>query len=146
MVLLFSLPLVPELTIMEGNTGKQLLAIPAQPNSQFQIVYIHSIHRTPVTEYYHIDSQLNIVVDKMVFDTFGVGMPSDVENGEKFTIENGKFVLNHLNRVLPSFDLRIGQVIANHKFIANGKSIKMSTLTKPGNWVRFQVKKKVYCK
>ncbi|MFV9510645.1 DUF1850 domain-containing protein [Tepidibacillus sp. LV47] len=141
MLLLYNLPLVPMLTLIEGDSGKILLRIPINGNDRFSIEYIHSIHKTPVIDTFYIDSNQNIIVDQTTFDTYGVGMPSDVEKGETFTIKNGKFVLNHLNRVLPYFDLRVGQVIANHQFIVHQRKIPLAKLTRPGNWVRFKVQK-----
>jgi len=141
MLLLINLPIQTMLTIKDGETGKIVFNIPIQVGGQFSIRYIHSIHKTPVTEFYSINKDLNIVVDKVIFKTYGVGMQSDIEAGEKFKIENGNYVLNHLNRVLPYFDQRIGQVIANHQLTIGNNTIPLSKISKSGNWIRFQVKK-----
>lgn len=136
-VFLLYAPSYPVLTV-KSKEGQILYSTPLQPREPFYIQYIHSIHLTPVLEKYYVDEELNIVVDAVTYDTYGVGMPSELEEGQTFTQENGKFTLGNINRHLPFFDQRIGQVIANHKLIVRQQEIPLSIIASPGSSIRFQ--------
>ncbi|GBF12165.1 DUF1850 domain-containing protein [Tepidibacillus infernus] len=140
-LILINIPFFPMLVLTDGQTDQVLERFSLQNNNKFSILYIHSIHRTPVQEFYHVDKQLNIVLDKVIFESYGVGIPSEIENGEKFKIENGKFILDSIHRVFPYFDQRVGQVIANHKLLIQNKELPLSKLTVPGHWIRFEATK-----
>ncbi|WP_187118682.1 DUF1850 domain-containing protein [Risungbinella massiliensis] len=124
-----------------SKEGQILYSTPLQQKEPFYIQYIHSIHLTPVLEKYYVDEEMNIVVDAVTYDTYGVGMPAELEEGQTFTEENGKFTLSNINRHIPFFDQRIGQVIANHKLIIRKQEIPLSTIDSPGTSVRFQADK-----
>jgi hypothetical protein len=135
------LPLFPVLELRQSNDDKRLLALPIQVGETFMIRYTHSIHLTPVLESYYIDKNLNIVVDSVTYDSYGIGMPSDIEPGQTFTQVDGKFVIGNINRRLPFFEQRVGQVIANHVLIAGGREIPLRTVITPGSSIRFQAGK-----
>ncbi|WP_052475970.1 DUF1850 domain-containing protein [Cohnella kolymensis] len=130
---------VPALTIRQLPGNRVVYQIPMHTDGKFKLIYIHSIHRTPVEERYHINAERKIVVDAVVFDTYGVGMPSSLAEGETLRLENGKMITENMNRVVGTFDLRIGQVIANHTLYVNDKVIPLSQISAPGSAVRFEV-------
>jgi hypothetical protein len=130
---------VTALTIRQLPDNRVVYQIPMEIGNQFKLIYIHSIHRTPVEERYHINAKRQIVVDAVVFDTYGVGMPSSLEGDETLRLENGKMVMDNMNRVVGAFDLRIGQVIANHTLYVKDKIIPLSQISTPGSAVRFEV-------
>ncbi|GAX91232.1 hypothetical protein EFBL_2898 [Effusibacillus lacus] len=133
-----NVPFLTSLAIKDGNSGQVLLSLPMKPDDSFSLRYIHSIHRTTVIEKYYIDEHLNLVVDEMIFDSYGVGIPSELEPGQQLAMENGKFILRNVNRKLPYFDQRIGQEIANHVLMVKGREIPLSWISLPGSSVRFQ--------
>lgn len=140
-IILITIPVTPVLTLTAGDTNKTLFYTSIKDKQEFSIKYIHSIHLTPVTEEFYINKKLQIVVDKTIFDTFSVGIPSELEEGQTLKVENGKFIISNINRTLPYFDQRVGQVVANHQLIIDGKQIPLASLIQPGKWMRFQVKK-----
>ncbi len=140
--MILSAPFIPMLTLMDGKTKNIILQFPIKENEGFSLRYIHSIHRTPVEEFFYIDNEYNIIAEKTIFESYGVGIPSNVEEGQIFYRENGKFVIDHIQRVLPYFDQRIGQVIANHHLRIKGLEIPLKEVTSPGNWIRFEVSKR----
>lgn len=129
------------LTITDGKSGKVIYTSPLQVGDRFAIQFIHSIHRTPVYEEYYVDNELNMILDKVIYETYGVGNPSSLEPGQTFKQENGKYIIGNVNRKLPSFELSIGQVIANHQLIIKDKWIPLTSLHPPGRWVIIQIKK-----
>ncbi|GAB6932026.1 DUF1850 domain-containing protein [Calditerricola satsumensis] len=133
------MPLFPALIIADGKTGTALLAIPVSRGEHIALHYTHSIHRTPVIETYSIGDDV-LVLEAVRFQSYGIGMPSDVEPGQTFTVKNGWFHLDHLNRPLPHLDLRIGYV-ANHTLHIGPHRISLAHVATPGSWVRLNVKR-----
>jgi hypothetical protein len=129
----------PALTIRQLPDDRVLYQIPMRTDGRFALAYIHSIHRRPVEDHFHINDRRQIVLDSTVFDSYGVGIPTSVEGGETLRLADGKMKLENMNRVLGRFDLRIGQVIANHQLIVRGRTIPLAHLGKPGSAVRLEV-------
>lgn len=140
-LLFVMVPFFPHLVVLDGQTNKLLFHHTVHTGQTFEIQYIHSIHLTPVNEFYQINDELNIVLNEVHFDTYGVGMPSDLSEGETLELKNGKMMIKNMRRILPSIDLRIGQVIANHQLIMNSQKIPFSSIAPPGSWVHIEVKK-----
>lgn len=134
-------PMQLALTISDGKSMDPILVKRMETHQRFAIQFIHSIHRTPVYEEYYIDDQQNIVLDQVMYESYGVGNPSTLEPGQTYKHENGKYIIGHMNRKMPYFDQVIGQVIANHQLHLKGKWIPLASLNPPGSWVRIQARK-----
>ncbi|MCF6093215.1 DUF1850 domain-containing protein [Microaerobacter geothermalis] len=144
MALLLAILFVPvfsAVTITQGETGERLFVAPVESGDTFIIRYIHSIHLTPVEEMYRIDEEGKMILDETRFQSYGVGIPYELEEGQTFSFEGDWMVISNINRVVPYFDQRVGQVIANHTLIMKDKKIPLSNISKPGSWVRFQIEK-----
>lgn len=130
---------IPVLTIRQAPDGPIVFQSPVDDGSRFSLIYIHSIHRTPVEELFVINENRQIVLDAMIFESYGVGMPTSPEGNETFRMADGKMRIENIGRTLPAFELRIGQVIADHKLRLGGQEIPLSGLGKPGSAVRFEI-------
>ena len=53
--------------------------------------------------------------------------------------------IDHINRSQKSIDLFIGQVVANHKLVVDGKVIPLKKLSPPGTSVRLSVGRENSC-
>lgn len=126
------------------NTGKVLAYIPLIKEQTFKIKYTHSIHLSDVLESYHITKDGDIRQYELMFEDFAIGMPSGANEGEIFEKKDGKYYIKNMNIVFPHFDLRIGQVIANHTVIFKEKEYPLTNYIKPGTWVRVHVMKLSY--
>lgn len=138
LVLIMIVPFFPHLVVMDGQTNKTLYQTAMMPKETFVIRYIHSIHLTPVKEIYQISNDADIILQEVHFDTFSVGMPSELNEGEVLELKDGKIMIKNMNRQLPFIDLRIGQVIANHTLIINDTTVQLSKIAPPGSWVRIK--------
>jgi hypothetical protein len=134
-------PLISAVIIEDGESGRLLALFKDEPEQDFSVKYIHSIHKTPVLETYHTNKMGAIVQTEIQFEEFGVGMPSGTSGNEIFTQKDGTYILSNMNRVFPSLDIRIGQIIANHQFIIDGDEYPFSDFAKKGSWVRVKTKK-----
>lgn len=130
---------IPVLMIRQAPEGRIVFQTPIDKGSRFSLTYIHSIHRTPVEELFIINEERQIVLDAMLFESYGVGMPTSLEGNETFRMADGKMRIENIDRPLHTFDLRIGQVIAEHKLLMRGREIPLSKLCKPGSAVRFEI-------
>ena len=140
-LLTFIWPSQIALTITDGKTAELLYASPLRTGDRFAIQFIHSIHRTPVYEEYYIDNQFNMILDRVIYESYGVGNPSTLEPGQTFKQENGKYIIGNVNRKFPYFDLSIGQVIANHQLMIKDQWIPLASLQPSGKLIRVQIKK-----
>lgn len=127
------------LMIRQASDGRIVYQAPIEEGGRFSLTYIHSIHRTPVEEFFVINEKRQIILDATSFESYGVGMPTSLEGQESIQMVDGTLRIEHMNRVLDSFELRIGQVIADHKLLLRGQEIPLSKLSKPGSAVRFEI-------
>lgn len=108
--LALNLAIVPAL-IIEDSRGATLARIPL-PDGKFIHHYIHSVHKTPVDEYFEVHGK-DLELTKVKYDTYGVGMPSD--GGEGFSEENGRFVVI-LHRTFSRIPIRVS-IVPDHGVI-----------------------------
>ncbi len=81
-------------------------------DDSFILSYTHSVHKTIFQEYFSVTEDNQFLLEKNVFDSFGVGSPT-IDHLENFTLENGKFVYI-LNKTLKEFNMTISP-IPDHK-------------------------------
>lgn len=127
------------LMITQSPDGRIVYQARVEEGSRFSLAYIHSIHRTPVEEFFVVNEKRQIVLDAMTFESYGVGMPTSLVGDESFTMADGKLRIEHIDRTLDSFELRIGQVIANHMLLLGEQEVHLSELSQPGSAVRFEI-------
>ncbi|KMM37644.1 hypothetical protein AB986_11230 [Alkalihalobacillus macyae] len=137
--IVFLYPFFPVMAVENGESGKVLAYLPFEDDpSSFDIRYTHSVHKTPVQESYYIAQSGEIVQYELAYETFGVGMPSDAGEGERFVQDEDGYKIKDMNRQFPFIDLRTGKVIADHILLVQGKEIELSTFIKPGSWVHLE--------
>ncbi len=141
LILILAWPSQLALTITDGKSGLQRYAVQMDLEDTFGIEFVHSIHKTPVIEEYYIDEGLDIVLDRVIYESYGVGMPSSIEPGQTYKQENGKYIIGNIQRRLEFIDLAIGQMVANHQLKIHDRKVPLSHINPPGSWVRIQVKK-----
>ena len=138
--ILFFIPLRQGLVFEYQDSGKLLAYIPFTKEDKFQIKYTHSIHLTDVIESYQETKSNEIKQYELMYENFSIGMPENAGEGEIFEQKDGKYYIKNMNRVFPYFDLRVGQVRANHTIIYNHLEYPLSNYIKPGTWIRIKIK------
>ncbi len=90
-------------------------------DGRFDYVYVHSIHLTPVVERFKVLPDAAgapmLHLFELVYESYGVGMPSDTENG--FRLEDGKFILD-MSRDFPVIPTMVSTV-EGHGIVADGQ-------------------------
>lgn len=132
------------LALLDAN-GRELFSRPMRPGAIFAVRYIHSVAKTPVTDYFRIQGH-DIVLDRTEYSDFGAGLPHNPEEEQKMRVEHGRIIISGYNRVLPSLDLRVGR-IARHTLLlfenpadaGAAEEIPLAGLAKPGSAISFRV-------
>ncbi|WP_338030675.1 DUF1850 domain-containing protein [Cytobacillus citreus] len=140
-VIMFFIPFRQALVFEFQDTGRPLAYIPFSKEETFKIKYTHSIHLSDVVESYKITEKGYIQQYELMYEDFSIGMPENASEGEIFEQKDGKYFLKNMNRIFPSFDLRIGKVRANHRVIFMNEEYQLSKYIEPGTWIRIKFKK-----
>lgn len=110
---------VPELLVADSR-GRILAAFRPR-DGRFEHVFIHSVHLTPVEEFFRIGTdekgKARLELYELRYENSGVGMPADAEGG--YRLENGKFILA-MDRKFYSIPLRVS-IVPGHGLIVDGE-------------------------
>lgn len=97
------------------------------PNdNHFELGYIHSVLLTPVDEYFEIEENNILLLQKTVYESFGVGLPYEQMSDAEFEIVDGKFIL-YMNREFDQVNM-IASPIPKHSITVNGEKIYIADL------------------
>ncbi len=93
--------------------------------------YIHSIQKTRVDEMLEVGTGGHMIVRETLYDMAGVGLPSDVPDGD-FSIDpvTKKFHITNMNRDIPEWRVRVG-TIAEQTLEVNGNEFRLDSLAPP---------------
>src|SRR5699024_11484712 len=113
--------------------------LPIKEGQTFSITFVHSIHLSDVVEKYEITNDYKIKQYEMVFEQFGIGMPSTVEGDEQLVYEGGKYYLTNLDNVFDSLKVRNGKTVSKHRLTwvdhnGNEHTVPFNDYFEPGNW------------
>lgn len=101
--------------VLSSPTGK-ILGVLYLPHGRFIHRYIHSVHKSPVDEYFEVrDSTLHLY--ELRYDQTSVGMPSDAEGG--YRLENGRFILA-MDRSFSRISLMVSP-LPGHGIVVDGR-------------------------
>ncbi len=95
-------------------------------DDQFVLSYIHSVLLTPVDEHFIITEDNALILQKTVYESFGVGLPYEQVNDEDFEIIDGKFIL-YLERRFESLNMMISP-IPKHSITVNGETFQFNEM------------------
>lgn len=123
------------LVLANGHTGVVLLRQRAAQGDKFSISYIHSVNKSPVAEIYQIRDG-EIVLIALEFETFGAGMPGELEPGQSLIrLPGGGMRIEGFDRVIGELRYMIGHD-ADIAFSFEGRQTALGSLDAPGQPVR----------
>ena len=86
------------LAITAVPEGQRLATIPVQGAAPaFDVVYVHSVTRTPVIETYRLDHG-GLLETSIVFEQHGPGLPTEPDAGQTWVERDGRFVVTLARR------------------------------------------------
>lgn len=91
-------------------------------DNSFILSYTHSVHKTIFEEYFIVTEDNQFLLQKNIFDSFGVGSPY-IDNLENLKIENNKFVYI-INKTLKEINMIISP-IPKHKITINDQAFEI---------------------
>jgi hypothetical protein len=107
-----------------------------EPGYTFATLIKHSVHLSPVYEYYRIDGNGRIAVTGTKLQDLGWGVPSTFSDDFKF--ENGFMVITNMDKPIGFLPFRISYIACPHLLLDNGKrDIDLAALF--DNWERIDI-------
>ncbi|MCP3742426.1 DUF1850 domain-containing protein [Rossellomorea sp. BNER] len=139
LVVIIFFPLKTYLVLESRNHHENYLILTIEKQQEFAIFYTHSIHKSQVEEWYVLNSENRIKQFKLVYEDTSIGMPSNSDAGGEFVrTADGKYVIENMDRTFSSINMRIGQVIANHKLIYKDDEYDLSNYFPKGSVVTME--------
>ena len=124
--------------VIEDVISGKITEIPA-PDNTFVLGYIHSVLLTPAEEYFFIDNQQQLNLQKTIYESFGVGLPYSQREDWEFEIVDGKFIL-YVDRTMASINMIISP-IPDHWIEVGGETYQLIDLiTTPEDAIRITAK------
>lgn len=142
-ILLFLfIPFETALVFYNQKASKIRAYLPIQAGDRFQTIYTHSIHLTDVVEKYEVLDDFTIKGYEIVFEEFGIGMPSNAGEGERFVIEDGKYHIKDMNSIFPYINIRNGRVVSEHRLVwgkYDEHLVNFNDYFEPGEYLRMKI-------
>ena len=106
----------------------------------FSVGFVHSVNKTPVTNYYELRKD-GIYVVKTVYYSFGAGMQTEIEEGQTLEYgEDGSMIVTGFNKKIDDLIYFVGTV-SDHTLVVNEKeTISLRDLCGRNAMVRFRWK------
>lgn len=127
------------LTLSSEKTGELYARYPVKTGDTFSVGFIHSVNKSPVTDYYEIRSD-GIYVVKTVYYGFGAGVQTELEGNETLEYgEDGSMIVSGFDRRMDNLIYFVGTV-SDHTLVLNEKeTVSLRDLCGRNAMVRFRV-------
>lgn len=141
LLILFLFPVQKAVVFYYEKTSNQAAYLPLESGESFQIIFTHSIHLSDVIEKYRMTEDNQIEQYEIVFEQFGIGMPSNAGEGEEFVYENGKYHIKNISRIFPSMNIRNGETVSRHRLVWGEEQHRVwfNDYFPPGAWYTVKV-------
>ena len=116
----------PVLRIFDWQTGEVYIEHSVLIGDELYFGWIHSLEKIPWDEYYHIDEELNLILDTIRFPAFGAGIPEN--KGTICYIKDGLIYMSGINQKFTEFDWMNSQTGAQEirvagEFVTRGSEL-----------------------
>ena len=101
------------------------------------IEFMHSVQKTPVQEYFIVRGENDLLLEKTIYQSMGVGLPFMASEGKLKTTGDGHFILE-MHREYKTLKLRTG-LEACPKIYFGGNVLPIYNLYEPGTLVEIKV-------
>src|SRR5690625_1916987 len=142
---IYLVPLTSALVFYEERSPIISAYLPLQSEDIFMITFTHSIHMTEVVDKYRLLETGEIEQYEMVFEQFGIGMPSVVEEGETLISEEGKYYYSPADQVFSELKIRNGKTVSKHRLSYQRENenelseVLFNDYFEPGSWYTLKV-------
>ncbi|MGO1922455.1 MAG: DUF1850 domain-containing protein [Jeotgalicoccus sp.] len=123
LVIMFQLNQPVKIIIEDMSTEEELFVQDVEYGERFEVNYIHSVERSPVSEVFEVRGD-GIYTMESHTESFGAGMPYE---GEDIELKDGTFTIKNINRKVHGGTLRIRpSSVFPHHIIIGGTDIVIS--------------------
>ncbi len=129
------------LVLSSEKTGSVYARYKVHNSDTFSIGFIHSVNKSPVTDYYEIRKD-GIYVVKTVYYGFGAGVQTELEEGQ--TLEYGKdgsMIISGFDRRMDDLVYFVGTVSDHTLTLESGQQISLRTLCGKNAMVRISLER-----
>ncbi|MFZ3579962.1 DUF1850 domain-containing protein [Virgibacillus sp. DJP39] len=147
LLIVLQVPFKTALVFYERNTDNLEAFLPINKGDTFQVIFKHSIHLTDVVEKYKVRDDLAIEQYEIVYEEFGIGMPSNALEGEKFEYKNGKYHVSSLDNIFQTLKIRNGKTVSENRLVwgtektEKGHMVQFNKYFIPGEWYTILVER-----
>jgi len=130
LLVLFFFSLVP-VTVLQVRAPKENRVVwlgRVSAGDGMETVYIHSVEKSPVHEYFRIGEDLRFRLEETAFSSCNTGLPSYTEGKEIFVSDGRGFRVTGMNRVLPAICLWVHEDFGNVLRLESHGSIDLPSL------------------
>ena len=127
------------LAIIPDN-GQEQHCFKTSIGDTWYIEFIHSVQKTPVQEYFLVRGTNDLLLEKTMYQSMGVGLPFMASEGKLKTTGDGHFLLE-MHREYQTLKLRTG-LEACPKIYFDGNVLPIYNLYEPGTLVEIKVVKR----
>ena len=129
------------LVLSSVKTGQIYARYPVRMSDTFSIGFIHSVNKSPVTDYYEIRPD-GIYVVKTVYYGFGAGVQTQLEEGQKLEYgEDGSMIITGFDRKMEDLVYFVGTVSDHTLTLEDGEMISLRDLCGKNAKVRFALER-----
>jgi hypothetical protein len=100
------------LDIRDARQGRTVFMQRVSPGDTFSLTFVHSVEKSPVTDYFRIDDDFRIVLYETAFSSLNAGLPATISQGQKLTRTDRGFRLSILDQVLPEIQFWVDRQYA----------------------------------
>ena len=106
------------LTLSDAKSGEIYAAYDLKPGDVFSVGFIHSVNKSPVTDYYEVRKD-GIYVVKTIYYGFGAGVQTQLEEGQTMTYgDDGSMIVTGFDQKIPDLIYFVGTV-SDHTLTLN---------------------------
>ena len=129
------------LVLSSVKTGEVYGRYPVSTSDCFSIGFIHSVNKSPVTDYYEIRED-GIYVVKTVYYGFGAGVQTELEEGQKLEYgDDGSMIISGFDRKMDDLVYFVGTVSDHTLTLEDGEQISLRDLCGRNAMVRFSLER-----
>ena len=127
------------LVLSSAKTGKVYARFPVRESDTFSVGFVHSVNKSPVTDYYEIRDD-GIYVVKTVYYGFGAGVQTELEEGQKLEYgDDGSMIITGFDRKMDDLIYFVGTVSDHMLTLQEGEEISLRDLCGRNAMVRFSL-------
>lgn len=122
------------------DNGQERHFFAVKTGDKWYIEFIHSVQKTPVQEHFVVRGQNDLLLEKTIYQSMGVGLPFMASEGKLKTTGDGHFVLE-MHREYQTLKLRTG-LEACPKIYFGENALPIYNLYEPGTLLEIKVLKR----